>query len=750
MKRFISLNKCVTVAIILVFASVCIGQDFPYPPTEGQIRIVSWNIEKLGQREPLRTSQQLSDLAQRMLTFEAAIFALQEIFTPSKLETIRSHMGSSWRAYCGGEEYAFLYDETKVELLSANAITNLSNPPYTVYPYDSRRPITVVFRPIGGVWPFRLIDIHCATGQTGSQEGTWLRSKVIEYLEDGGETDQIIILGDYNAWPGKPLFDELVEGNILSTLPHENGDNTSSHLDTTWWPADWFCVTEALKDRVPKRSTFVIRWEHYGETNVEFEATYSDHLPVFADLAVDISFATENGSIENVNNGSRYDHFRHAILEAQEGDLIVAAPGIYSNFDNLDFKGKQLTLRSIDPNDPAVVAATVISSDSLNAVVTFSGGEDSNSVLSGFTITGGLNGIYCYDASPTITNCIIKSNYEAGMFLYGGSNPKIYQCNIIANAGSGIELPDQIFGRRRERNYPEISNCIVAANGLYGIAEGLPTITNCTICDNIEGGISNSSATLTNSIVYFNGDGSVAAQITGDEVTITYSDVQGIGQDGGNIDADPLFADKTNGDYHLMSQAGRWDPYSQLWIKDPLTSPCIDVGSPDSDCFWEPFSNGGCINMGAYGGTQQASRSLIDGKIGWEDFETRDFSSFNWELSGDADWEVVSDEHNSGNSCAKSGLIFDNQTSSLELTLNCAAGNISFYYKVSSERLFDKLIFFIDGLEQGQWSYEQDWTRVTFPVEAGSRVFKWDYVKDESESSGQDSAWLDDIVFPLN
>ena len=62
----------------------------------------------------------------------------------------------------------------------------------------------------------------------------------------------------------------------------------------------------------------------------------------------------------------------------------------------------------------------------------------------------------------------------------------------------------------------------------------------------------------------------------------------------------------------MCSQAGRWDPNSQTWVQDAVTSPCIDAGNPDSDCTAELSPNGKRINMGAYGGTPQASMSLSD------------------------------------------------------------------------------------------------------------------------------------------
>jgi hypothetical protein len=95
-------------------------------------------------------------------------------------------------------------------------------------------------------------------------------------------------------------------------------------------------------------------------------------------------------------------------------------------------------------------------------------------------------------------------------------------------------------------------------------------------------------------------------------ITVDYSNVQDGWFGTGNIDADPCFADAGNGDCHLQSEAGRWDPDSQTWVHDTNTSPCIDAGDPSSDWTLELWPHGEHINMGAYGGTPQASMSLSD------------------------------------------------------------------------------------------------------------------------------------------
>ena len=74
------------------------------------------------------------------------------------------------------------------------------------------------------------------------------------------------------------------------------------------------------------------------------------------------------------------------------------------------------------------------------------------------------------------------------------------------------------------------------------------------------------------------------------------------------MDVDPWFADAENDDYHLMSETGRYDPSTGTWVTDAVSSPCINSGDPSSDWSQEPEPNGQRVNMGAYGGTKQASK----------------------------------------------------------------------------------------------------------------------------------------------
>ncbi|MCP4260893.1 MAG: hypothetical protein GY774_25795 [Planctomycetes bacterium] len=141
------------------------------------------------------------------------------------------------------------------------------------------------------------------------------------------------------------------------------------------------------------------------------------------------------------------------------------------------------------------------------------------------------------------------------------------------------------------------------------------------------------------------------------------------------------------------------------------------------------------------------TESVVESVV--EDFETNDFNYFPWSSYGDESWETTSSERHSGYYSARSGSIEDGEETSLEVRLECGSGYITFYCKVSCESDFDELIFYIDGLEQGKWSGQEDWAEVSFQVREGTRTFKWAYSKDSSISEGDDTAWIDDIVFPI-
>jgi len=255
------------------------------------------------------------------------------------------------------------------------------------------------------------------------------------------------------------------------------------------------------------------------------------------------------------------------------------------------------------------VTATVIKGDGEGAAVTFSSGEGRDSELRGFTITGlgggedEQPGIACYgagQAGPTISGCVITGNQGPGIYAKG-SSPLIVGCDIVGNGGDGVRL--------RSESSPEIMSCVIAKNGQSGLCGGSASVSHCTIAENLNSGVFQCNATFSNSIIW----GNMGSQIKG-VAAITYCDVGGGWSGLGNIDVDPCFVDPGAGDYHLRSEAGRWVLNQHIWVYDAGTSLCIDAGNPGSLLGSEAdHPTNVRVNMGAYGGTAQASRT----PVGW-------------------------------------------------------------------------------------------------------------------------------------
>ena len=82
------------------------------------------------------------------------------------------------------------------------------------------------------------------------------------------------------------------------------------------------------------------------------------------------------------------------------------------------------------------------------------------------------------------------------------------------------------------------------------------------------------------------------------------------GVDANSLSFEPLFQNEAIGDFHLNSLVGRWSPTFNTWDVDGTHSPLIDAGDPMLGTLQEPYPNGNRRNLGAFGGTEYASKSL--------------------------------------------------------------------------------------------------------------------------------------------
>jgi predicted outer membrane repeat protein len=258
---------------------------------------------------------------------------------------------------------------------------------------------------------------------------------------------------------------------------------------------------------------------------------------------------------------SQYSTIQAAIDDCNNGDVVIAEPNIYTGSGNkdIDFKGLAITVRSTDPNDPAVVAATVIDCENSGRGFYFHSGETSSSVVAGFTIVNGYatqgGGIRCSDgSSPTITHCNITNNVAhsgGAIYCMGNCGPLIHNCVIMGNSvtyGSGLFFQDNcnatvtnciisnnvsIKGSAifcKQHSSPLIRNCVITGNSqqlwraLYFWDHCNATVSNCTIWGNSRSGIYSDffcNLTVNNCILYSLESGTWYPS----SVTVSYSNI---------------------------------------------------------------------------------------------------------------------------------------------------------------------------------------------------------------------------------
>jgi len=197
------------------------------------------------------------------------------------------------------------------------------------------------------------------------------------------------------------------------------------------------------------------------------------------------------------------------------------------------------------------------------------------------------------------------------------------------------------------------------------------------------------------------------------------------GFDGRSFNRDPLFVAPYSSDFHLRSQGGSW--HNGSWAADSVTSPCIDAGDPGYAVEMEPADNGNRINIGAYGGTVEASRSspkrtlLLNSPRGGETWEGQ--VPIKWEALGtgwaqndsvrieagysDGTWTVLSGASSLSRTGSFTWVVADLPYSEASLRLRVVCNQNDIVYDITDGNIIVKrlknLYYVNDSSTEGDW-----------------------------------------------
>ena len=324
------------------------------------------------------------------------------------------------------------------------------------------------------------------------------------------------------------------------------------------------------------------------------------------------------------------------IDSASTADTVLVAAGTYTGFGNRDIELRGKSLLLLSESGPET---TIIDCDGTEAEphigLRFVNGEDSSTVVEGFTITDGwevLFGfqsyyesgtVFCSTASPMISNCIIRDNHGDGVVSYGWpARPHIINCQLLYNSDAGVHLQgadaritnsELSFNGGCGVDVPwsgdlQMDSCLVRGNGQSGIRAFTMyddfLISSCTVVDNYQGitwwwSFPKKEETspapdqrynnlyVSNCIVAYNQTTGVQTDWQSSDSIMfcsnSYGNPGGDWDAGanhaagllGNISANPLFCDTALGDYRLIAGSPCLPPGNSCGaLMGALVEPC--------------------------------------------------------------------------------------------------------------------------------------------------------------------------------
>jgi len=266
---------------------------------------------------------------------------------------------------------------------------------------------------------------------------------------------------------------------------------------------------------------------------VPFSTDTLDNVPVEDVIILNAQrytiFAASDGNDSNAL--TPFVTIQAAVDNTNDGGTIILEPSIYTGAGNCDivFGGKTMTITGQESSDIDPIAATIIDCNGSEGDEHqgFILDQNDNVTIKNLTITGGYSrfgaAVYSEYGTLTIVNCVITGNvgtFDGGGICLVSSDGYIFDCTIASNSTT--------------YNRYGIIYCVNAT----------ATVSNCIL----------SNENYSPEIYTY--------KSTAD---VSYCNVNGGYEGGGNIDVQPIFADVNNGNYHLASQGQRNKLLHRCW-----------------------------------------------------------------------------------------------------------------------------------------------------------------------------------------
>jgi hypothetical protein len=279
-------------------------------------------------------------------------------------------------------------------------------------------------------------NLHlAATPGVQTYQLRWTPAGAMEFYDEAGHPGRLPEPVSLGAWVSRSQVSGDIEGVVLTCDESENAVGYELLVGSDPHRVKDFKV---LSDTpLPPKAVIPLP---PGETWWTIRARDAFGSTIHADpIRLDVTNLPAVRA-ENSRTGSRYVLLRHAIAAAEAGDVIVLDPGIYE--ENLEFYGKDVTVRSKDSNNPQQVAATIVKQPSDDPAVTF-WHHSTGCAIEGLTIQAKTMAIACEDTMPLIRNCVVTCPDGIAVAFWWSFEPTLSGCTIVGQVREGSD-PDLV------------------------------------------------------------------------------------------------------------------------------------------------------------------------------------------------------------------------------------------------------------------------------------------------------------------